>query len=469
MVSNQLSGGALRRCTDLIGSQADYMQYRSIKPKSYPCPQCGKKGKRKRVMTRRIPHVAVLHRRSWIVAEVGVYQARCACCKYFQAPLPGVPSRGRYSLAVRNPVAHALMRDRMPYGLVIRRMQEDYRLTLSLGSSHDCFIWAHEQINMAAHWECVRANFSGVWCIDEVHESGRTSLFATAPLGNFTVSFTLVEKNDQDHMEAFFQALKERGLDAQVILTDGSPLSKDALQRSWYAVEPQLCIFHVIQEVNKLLLDGGRAIKNRRKRQGNKGRKKRRGRPTKQAQQHRQHRSGLSKKEQASFLWEHQYLLVRTQDDRSEPDKADLALLFQMAPELKLFRQCNQQFYRLFAKGMTKQCARSRRTRMVHHPLYQANAFLAKALKKIGKDKFDKMMVCLEWDHGQRTNNHVERNNRVFRMMQKTRYKRRKTHTIDKALELELYARMLEHPLYRHNVREFPLLSREKSVPKMAA
>ena len=45
------------RFTNLIGSQADYMQYRSIKPKYYPCPQCGKKGKRKRVMTRRIPHV----------------------------------------------------------------------------------------------------------------------------------------------------------------------------------------------------------------------------------------------------------------------------------------------------------------------------------------------------------------------------------------------------------------------------
>jgi hypothetical protein len=177
----------------------------------------------------------------------------------------------------------------------------------------------------------------------------------------------------------------------------------------------------------------------------------------------------MSKKEPASFIWEHQYLIVRKQDDLSEQDKADLALLFQMAPELKLFRQFNQQFYRLFAKGMTKQCARSRRTRMVNNPLYQANAFLAKALKKIGKDKFDKMIAFLEWDHGQRTNNHVERNNRVFRMMQKTRYKRRKTHTIEKALELELYARMLEHPLYRHNVRELPLLSREKSVLKMAA
>jgi hypothetical protein len=46
-------------------------------------------------------------------------------------------------------------------------------------------------------------------------------------------------------------------------------------------------------------------------------------------------------------------------------------------------------------------------------------------LKKISTDKFAKMIVFLRWENGERTNNHVERNNRVFRMMQKTRYKRR--------------------------------------------
>jgi len=90
-------------------------------------------------------------------------------------------------------------------------------------------------------------------------------------------------------------------------------------------------------------------------------------------------------------------------------------------------------------------------------------------LKKISKDKLDNMIVFLGWENGERTNNHVERNNRSFRMMQKTRYKRRKPHTIEKALELELYARMLEHPLYRHNIRELRLLCREKSSLKMAA
>jgi hypothetical protein len=457
------------RCPALIGSQADYRQYRSLKPTYDPCPQGGKKGTRKRVMTRRLPHVAGLHRRSWRVAAVGVYQARCACGKYVQAPIPGVPSRGRYALAVRNPVANALMRERRPYGLGIRRMQEDDRLTLSLGSIHDGCIWAHAQSNLAAPWAFVRATFSGGLCSDEVHASGRTILLATAPLGNFTVSVTLVETNDQDHLDAFCQALKEGGRAAQVIMTDGSPLSQEALQRSWYDVEPQLCIFPGSKEVNKLLLDGGRAIKNRLKRQGNKGRKQRRGRPTKPAPQPRQHRSGMSKKEPASFIWEPQYLMVRTQDDLREQAKADRALLWPMAPALKLLRHFHQQFYRLFAKGLTKPWARSRRTRLVKNPLDQATAFLAKALKKIGKDQCDKMMVFLGWDHGQCPNQHVERNNRVFRMMQKTRSKRRKTHTIEKALELERYARMLEPPLYRHNGRALPLLAREKSVLKMAA
>ncbi len=457
------------RYTHIIGTQADYIQHQSIKPKYYPCPQCGTKGKRKQVITRRIAHVAALHRHAWIVAEIGVYQARCQCCKYFQASIAGVPHRGRYSLEVRNTVANALIRDRMPYLSVIRRMQEDYRLKVSLGYLHACFLWAHEQIDMEAHWEFVRANFSGVLCIDEVHDSGRTILFATDPLGDFTVSFKVVDQNDQEHMDLFLQALKDRGLDIQVAITDGSPLYKDSLQSYWADIEHQLCVFHVIKEVNKLILDGVRAIKNRLKRQGNKGRKKRRGRPSKQAQQQRQRRQVMSKKEQASFIWEHQYLIVRKPDELSEQDKEDLALMLKIAPELKVFRQFNQQFYRLFEKGITKQCARYRRTRMVNNPLYQANSFLARALKKISKDKFDKMIVFLGWQDGQRTNNHVERNNRVFRMMQKTRYKRRKTHTIEKALELEIYTRMSEHPLYPHNVRAFPVRPQDTACLKRAA
>ena len=120
-------------------------------------------------------------------------------------------------------------------------------------------------------------------------------------------------------------------------------------------------------------------------------------------------------------------------------------MLFAIAPEVEVFRRFNQQFYRLFEKGSTQQPARYRRTRLINNPDYQANAFLARARKKLAKDKFEKMIVFRGWEKVERTNNHVERNNRAFRMLQKTRYKRRKQHTLEKALELDLYARMLNY------------------------
>ena len=436
------------RYVEDIGKTGDYIEHKFHRPRLCRCPACGTKGRRIKVVSRWIPHVGRLNCQSWLHAEVGVYNAKGSCAKYFQAPLPGVPYRGRYSSEVRNTVANAVIRDRMPYRLVQQRMAEDYRLALSVGYIHDCFVWAHAQIDMAAHWDFVRANFSGVLCVDEVHDGGQTILFASDPLGDFTVSFEQVETNDQDHMNAFLQKLKDRGLVVQVAITDGSPLYKDALQSYWVDLEHQLCVFHVIKEVNKLILDGVRSIKHRIRRQGNKGRKRKPGRPTEKARQQRQCRQEMTKKEQATFIWEHQYLIVRKQEELTEKEKEDLALLFQIAPELKDFRRFNQQFYALFDKTITQQQARYRRTRMVNNPVYQANPFLARALKNLAKDKFEKMIVFLAWENVDSTNNHVERNNRVFRMMQKTRYKRRQTHTIQMALELDLYARMLNHPLY---------------------
>jgi hypothetical protein len=100
----------------------------------------------------------------------------------------------------------------------------------------------------------------------------------------------------------FYKPSKTGGRNVQVAITDGSPLYKDSLQRYWADIEHQLCIFHVIKEVHTLILDGGRAIKNRLKRQGHTGRQKRRGRPSKTAQKQRQGRQGMRKKEQAPFI-----------------------------------------------------------------------------------------------------------------------------------------------------------------------
>ena len=83
---------------------------------------------------------------------------------------------------------------------------------------------------MEDHWNFVLGNFSGVLYLDEVHDSGRTILFAIDPLNDFTASFELVEQNDQAHMDQFLQRLKDRGLKVEVVITDGSPLYKDSVQ-----------------------------------------------------------------------------------------------------------------------------------------------------------------------------------------------------------------------------------------------
>lgn len=48
------------RFTEWIGNPDDYVERHAIKPKYYPCPHCGQKGKRKRVLSRRVQHVAAL-------------------------------------------------------------------------------------------------------------------------------------------------------------------------------------------------------------------------------------------------------------------------------------------------------------------------------------------------------------------------------------------------------------------------
>lgn len=414
-----------------------------------PCPLCGKTGKRISTVERFVRHIA-LGQPVWIHARVGVYRACCNCCKYFHAPIPGVPKGGKYSFEVRNVVANSLIRDRLPYRKVLERLAEDFHLNISLGYIHDCFKWAYDQINTEERRRWAVENFSGVLCIDELHDSKRVILFATDPLSDFTVHFAVNEANDQEHMDIFLQELEKMGIHPEVVITDGSPLYKDALQEVWEAVEHQLCIFHVVKDVNKLVLDALRSIKNAIKRQGKKGRKKKRGRPSRAAQKQRQSRKKRTKKEEAAFLWENQHLIVKKKESMSEEEKETLREMIRIAKEIAVLRRFNQEFYRLFERGITQQQARYRRTRMVNNPNYQANPFLAQALKKLRKDRFEKMIVFLR--HGedaQRTSNHVERCNRCFRMLQKTRYKRRTKKTIRMAIELDLYARMLGHPLFK--------------------
>jgi hypothetical protein len=432
-----------------IGKEVEIVQKKSCCPKYWPCPQCGKNGRRRQKTIRFIRHIAY-GRASWIELRLGIYQARCGCCQSFRSTPEFVPKAGKYTFAVRDAIVRSLVRDGLSAQKTQQRMKEDFCLEVSIGFIHGCLGWAYDQVDQQEYLRWAKQNFSGVCCIDEVHDAGKAIFFVTDPLNDLTIYFHIADRADAAALEIVLRHLAEAGIEPQVAVTDGSPLYKQALAEQWQNIEHQLCIFHVLKEANKTLLDAVRGTKNRLRRAGQAGRKRRRGRPSKKALQRRQHRQAQperNRKEQAKFIWEHQHLIVKREDRLTEQDHKDLERLYQIAPELQTYRQFSLQLHGLFRKNQSKHQAWCRRAAMIRNKTYQKDCFLRRILKRLAREKFAKMITFLGWENVDRTNNHVERCNRSFRMSQKTRYKRRRKHTIERAMWVELDRRRKLHYL----------------------
>ena len=73
-------------------------------------------------------------------------------------------------------------------------------------------------------------------------------------------------------------------------------------------------------------------------------------------------------------------------------------------------------------------------------PAFRAVPELVKAVEQIDAEKFAKLMAFLKNPVSQRvrTNNHVERTNRMFRFLEKVRYKWRRRRTLVRFVVLKL-------------------------------
>jgi transposase-like protein len=408
----------------------------SCAPKSFPCPQCGKKGRRKDVHTRRVRDIAY---REIVVLEieVGEYRARCSCCKTFRAQVEGIEPRAEYTNRVREAVIDRLLDDRMSMERLRLALQRDFDLDLSEGFLYDCLDWKVRQADLPAYRQWTLANFSGTLCIDEIHLGHRTLLLATDPINDFPVAFALVRANDQDHMRRFLDNLQQWGFAPRVVVTDGSNLYPALLAEIWPQARHQLCVFHVLKDINEHVFD---ALRRRRKALGRQSKRpRRRGRPSK-AQQRARARSGQTKKEQAYFIWKHRHLIVTRPENLNGRQRRWLSQMFQALPALRTLRLFVLQVYRLFDPEQSLHQARCRRAALIKVPQFRADPDLAQALALLTPDKFDKMIAYLHSPAGQRvrTNNHVERVNRRLRYFEKVRYKWRRRRTIVRFLVLAI-------------------------------
>jgi transposase-like protein len=407
---------------------------RRCAPKTFPCPQCGKTGRRKDTHTRRIRDIAF---GEIVVIEltVGEYRARCSCCKTFRSQVDGIEPRAEYTNRVRDVVIDRLLDDGMSLNRLQQALQREFLLDLSDGFLYDCLDWKVRQTDMPAYRQWTREHFSGTLCIDELHLGHRTLLLATDPLGDFPVAFALVSANDQDHMRRFLLNLRNQGFSPQVVVTDGSNLYPKVLAEVWPETRHQLCVFHVIKDINGYVLDAVRRLRRRYAQAG--GRKRRRGRLSK-AQQRARTRYGKTRKEQAYFIWKHRHLLVTRPEYLDGYQQNRLSKMFRYLPALRTLRRFVLKIYRLFNPQLSPHQAKCRRAALLKEPEFLADPDLAQALAMLSPDKFEKMIAYLHSPAGQRvrTNNHVERTNRRLRYFEKVRYKWRRRRTIVRFLVL---------------------------------
>src|SRR3954467_14701175 len=289
-------------------------------PKKAPCPTCGKYGRRKRKLPPRLVRTVAYKAVVYLEITCGEYLAKCDCCTTFRNTPDGVLPRALYDNKVRDLVLERILKDGMNVERTLESLRREFLLDLSTGFVYDVLHDRVEQLDLAEHRRMVLENFSGTLCVDELHLGQFTLLLATDPIRDLPVAFALVRANDQDHMRRFLQNLKNWGLMPQVVITDGSNLSPAVLGELWSEADHQLCVFHIVKEINKRILDAVRRLRRAMSRRGQAGRKKKRGRKGAK----RKARRGLTVKEKSAFVFRYRHLIVKRRENLTESEGDEL-------------------------------------------------------------------------------------------------------------------------------------------------
>ena len=215
-------------------------------------------------------------------------------------------------------------------------------------------------------------------------------------------------------MRRFLQNLKNHGFSPQTVITDRSPLYPATIAEVWPEAQHQLCVFHALSEINEHVLTAVREV--RRALKPNRI-KKGRGRPSKR---HRARAKKLKEQRaQADQLFRRRHLIVTKRANIQLQDRATLEELLHLSPTLTTLRSFVDDLHDLFALRRTPQQAWKIWRAMRRNPAYLRNEHLRQALEVLSKANMVKLLAYLDSPSATRskvrTNNHVERCNRVLR------------------------------------------------------
>jgi len=191
-----------------------------------------------------VPDALLVYRKSELEVTVGVYWPRCRCfTTAFRATHPEVAAGGRYSLRVQQLVVDAVVHDKMTYQAVQEKLEREFHLRLSLDTLFQWVNRAADGIDLARDYSpWVLAQASGTVAVDEVYEPCAGVVFLTDPVKHLTLDFHVTKEVTKQDIDSFLQTQKARGLQVDVAITDGSPLSPEPLKKLARPPAPSLCL-----------------------------------------------------------------------------------------------------------------------------------------------------------------------------------------------------------------------------------
>jgi len=279
------------------------------------------------------------------------------------------------------------------------------------------------------------ANFSGYLAIDEVYD-GPFCILSVVDNRQYNRLACCVLEHDPTHEDVrtflsnFKEQLDKRSRSVSGITTDGSTLYPKVLQELWPKATHQLCVFHVLKEINLAVL---RTLAKLRKEIKATIPKQRRGRPSKQDKALTRRIKRL--KTYVAELFEHRHLFVM--HHLSDSQKKLLKKLTRGQPQLRTLRLIMDEVYRLFDRRCRTRTALARLKKLRHR--VRRFKKLRRTLAKLFSPGLEKALLFLNDKLLGATSNAVERSNRRFRKAQQSIYSVRTKRHLEQRLALDMY------------------------------
>jgi hypothetical protein len=281
----------------------------------------------------------------------------------------------------------------------------------------------------------VLADFSGYIAADELYDGPFCVL---SIVDNHTFRRIIYEVLDHDpthtDIDRFFlrfqSLLAERGLELKGITTDGSNLYPEPISRVFGDVPHQVCEFHVIKELTKVVL---RAVAKVRKELAASKPKLGRGRPSSSAAR----KAAWRRKridEKVADLFANRYVFV--QHKLTPADRRTLSRITRGRPELRTLREIMDEVYRLFDRRCRTETALEKLAKLRRR--VRRFKKVGKTLQKLFSPNLQKALTFLDDRLLPSTSNAVERGYRRHRKMQKMVYRVRTQSNINSRIALDM-------------------------------